>query len=76
MTITIGVEEGHKRVALITGDADLDLAKSTVEFFLVNLFVAVKRVEVSEGSCETSNGLRASGGDLSSYSFENYSNDV
>ena len=76
MTITVGVEEAHESVALITGDADLDLTKSTVELFGVNLVVAVERIEVSEGSSETSNGLSASGGDLSSYSFENYSSDV
>jgi hypothetical protein len=73
VTITIGVEECHQRVGLITGDADLDLTKSGIELVGVNLSVAIERVEVSEGSSETSNGLSTSGGDLSSYSFENYS---
>lgn len=65
MTITVGVEEGHEGVGLVLGDANADLAESRVELLGVDLVVSVERVEVSEGSAETSDGLGTSSLNLS-----------
>ena len=71
MTITVGIEEAHELVGLGAGDLDLDLAQTGVELLGVDLVVAIERVEVSEGSSETSDGLGAASMDLSSNSLEN-----
>ena len=71
MTITVCVKEGHEGVGLGAGDLDLDLAQTGVELLGVDLVVAIERVEVSEGSSETSDGLGAASLDLSSNSLEN-----
>jgi len=72
VTITVGVEEGHQGVGLSARNLDLDLAETRVELLGVDLAVSIERVEVSEGSSETSDGLGATGDELSSNSFEDY----
>ena len=74
VTITIGIEKAHKSVGFIARNADLDLTEAGVELLSVDLVVSIERVEVSEGSSETSDGLSTTGLNLSSNSFENYSN--
>ena len=72
MTIAVSVEEAHERRSLSTANLNLDLAETRVEFFGVDLVVAVEGIEVPEGSAETSNGLCTTGFDLLPNSFENY----
>ena len=70
-TITIGVEEAHEGAGFVTGDADLDFTETGVELLSINLVVAVERIEVSEGSSETSDGLGTASLDLCFNSLEN-----
>ena len=70
-TITIGVEEAHEGAGFVTGDADLDFTETRVELLSINLVVAVERVEVSESSSETSDGLGTASFDLCFNSLEN-----
>ena len=42
MTIAIGVEKAHKSVGFGAGNADLDLTEARVEFFGIDLVVAVE----------------------------------
>ena len=70
-TITIGVEEAHEGAGFVTGDADLDFTETRVELLSINLVVAVERIEVSEGSSETSDGLGTASLDLCFNSLEN-----
>ena len=72
MTITVGVEESHDGVALITADADLNLTETRVELLGVNLVVAVEGVEISESSSKTTDGLGTSGLDLGTNVLKNY----
>ena len=72
MTIAIGVEKAHESAGFGTGDADLDLAEAGVEFFGIDLVVAVEGVKVSEGPAETSDSLSSTGLNLCTYSLENY----
>ena len=74
VTIAIGVEEGHECVSFSARDSNLDLAEARVELLGVNLVVSIERIEVSEGSSETSDGLSTTGLNLSSNFLENYSN--
>jgi hypothetical protein len=48
----------------------LDLTKTRVELFLIDLVVAIKTVEVSEGSSKSTDGLSTSGFDLGSNLIE------
>ena len=73
MTITVGVEKSHESLGFLTGDSDLDFAQARVELLSIDLVVTVERVEVSEGSSETSDGLGTASLDLFSDSLENYS---
>ena len=75
MTITVGVEESHDSVALISADADLNLTETRVELLGVNLVVSVEGVEVSESSSETTDGLGTSRLDLGTNVLKNYSQD-
>ena len=72
MTIAVSVEESHKSVSLVTGNLDLDLTEARVELLRVDLVVAIKGVEVSEGSAEATDGLSTTGLDLLTDSSENY----
>ena len=72
MTIAIGIEKAHESAGFGTGDADLDLAEAGVEFFSIDLVVAVEGVKVSEGPAETSDSLSSTGLNLCTYSLENY----
>ena len=72
MTIAIGVEKAHKSVGFGAGNADLDLTEARVEFFGIDLVVAVEGVKVSEGPAETSDSLSSTGLNLCTYSLENY----
>ena len=71
MTITICVEKGHKGLSFGASYLDLDLAEAGVELLGVNLVVAIERVEVSEGSSETSDCLGTTSLNLGSNSFQN-----
>ena len=73
MAIAVLVEEAHELVGLLLADSDADLAQARVELVGVDLVVSVERVEVSEGSAETSDGLSTSGFDLLSHSLEDCS---
>ena len=72
MTITICVEKGHKGVSFGASYLDLDLAEAGVEFFGIDLVVAVEGVKVSEGPAETSDRLGTTAFNLFTYSLENY----
>ena len=72
MAITICVEKGHKGVGFGARYLDLDLAEARVELLGVNLVVSIERVEVSEGSSETSDRLGTTSLNLISNSFQNY----
>ena len=71
MAITICVEKGHKGVGFGARNLDLDLAEARVELLGVNLVVSIERVEVSEGSSETSDCLGTTSLNLISNSFQN-----
>jgi hypothetical protein len=71
VTVAIGVEKTHNCVSLGASDLELDLTESTVELFPIDLVVSVERVEVSESSSETADGLGSSGLDLGSDSLKN-----
>jgi hypothetical protein len=70
VTITVGIEEAHELVGLVSRDFNLDLAKATVELFSIDLVVAVERVEVPESSAETSDRLGTTSMNLLSHSLE------
>ena len=70
MTIAIGVEKAHESAGFGTGNADLDLAETGIEFFGIDLVVAIEGVEVSEGSAEATDGLSTAGLDLLTNSLE------
>ena len=74
VTIAIGIEKAHESISFVAADTDLDLTETRVELLSVDLVVSIERVEISEGSSETSDGLSTTGLNLSSNSFENYSN--
>ena len=70
-TITISVKEAHEGAGFVTSDADLDFTETRVELLSINLVVAVERIEVSEGSSETSDGLGTASLDQCFNSLEN-----
>lgn len=71
VTIAVGVEKSHEGGGLGAGDvADADLAETRPELLSVDLVVSIERVEVTEGSSETSDGLSTSGLDLRSDSLK------
>ena len=74
VTIAIGIEKAHESISFVAADTDLDLTETRVELLSVDLVVSIERVEISEGSSETSDGLSTTGLNLSSNSLENYSN--
>lgn len=71
MTITVSVEKLHESVGLSSGKNDTNFLETGVEFTRIDLSVSVERVEVSEDSSETSNGLGTSGLELGSEFVEN-----
>ena len=74
VTIAIGIEKAHESISFVAADTDLDLTETRVELLSVDLVVSIERVEISEGSSETSDGLSTTGLNLGSNSLENYSN--
>ena len=74
VTIAVSIEKAHESIGFVAGYTDLNLTKTRVELLGVNLVVTIERVEVSEGSSETSDGLSTTGLNLSSNFLENYSN--
>jgi hypothetical protein len=54
------------------GDVAADVLESSEEFVGVTLSVAINRVEVFEGSSESSDGVSTSSMELSAHLVENY----
>ena len=54
------------------GDVATDVLESSEEFVGVALSVTINRVEVSEGSSESSDGVGTSSMELSAHLVENY----
>lgn len=54
------------------GNVAADVLESSEEFVGVTLSVAINRVEVSEGSSESSDGVSTSSMELSAHLVENY----
>ena len=65
-TISIGVKKEHESDGFLEWNGDLDLAKARIEFFSVDLMVAIL-VEDLEGSCLTF--------DIFTTTFQNLSSD-
>lgn len=59
-------------IAFGLGDVDTNILETSEEFVGIAFAVSVNRVEVSEGSSETSDSLGTTSGELLSHFVENY----
>ena len=71
MTITVSVEKLKEGISLGLRELNTNILETSVELTGIALSVSVNRVEVSEDSSETSDGLGTSGIELGSEFVEN-----